>query len=134
MFPNLWAGVVRSSRLSSRETIVDELGDVKVPNLCDSPDEEYVCTLHIPMDDVVGMQSFKSFKQLMGSLPDKLLVEPTVAKPFRPFVDLTFKVSTVGVLHHNAQGLDLLNIERALVGDDVGHADGGQEADLIQCS
>ncbi len=46
--------------------------------------------------------------------------------------NFVLKVSAIGILHDNAERLGVWDVERGLIGDDIRHGDGREQADLIQ--
>lgn len=78
------------------------------------------------------MQGLKSLQQLEGHFPDEGLVEALPIVVLETVVDLSFQIPSISVLHHQAEGLVVAVEERALVADDIGDADGGEEADFVE--
>ena len=75
------------------------------------------------MNNIILMQTFKSLQYLMSSFPDKLLIKSIVPKSVESGGDHSFEVTTISVLHHNAQGLNILDVEGGFVRYDIGHVD-----------
>jgi hypothetical protein len=69
---------------------------------------------------------------MKGSFPNEALFKSLRIMQVGPVIDFMLEIPAISILHNYAEGLHLSEIEGRLIGNDVRHADGGEESYLIE--
>lgn len=84
------------------------------------------------MNDFVFMQYFKTMKQLKCNFPNKSLLKSFSVILFEASINLSFQISSISILHDEAQWLVFIIKKRAFIADNIGNIDGGKKSYLIK--
>lgn len=129
--PDFWACVVRSACLSEIQTlVVRQFGHIHIPKLhCPILIHKHIRTLYIPMHDVRFMQSFQPTYKLNENLPN--LDFPKHIVIFLVLHNLLIQITSIAVLHNNAQAIELQINKSLLVVDYILTFDTRQNSHFI---
>lgn len=83
------------------------------------------------MNDILLMQFFASIEKLVSYLPNVGLVETPIFL-ISLLYDFMLQISSIRVLHNNAQRLIFIVEKGSFIADYIGNPDGSEESNLIQ--
>ena len=84
------------------------------------------------MYDFVFVKNFQSLKNLKCDFPDKCFLKPFLVFLLVFFVDFTFQITPIRILHHNTKRLGFRIEKGSLVLDNVGDVDGCQKSYFVE--
>jgi len=131
VFPDFWAGVVRRARLSSEKPSLGNFRDVEIAKFDDHVlGHEDVRTLDVAVNNLDVVQGLQSPEHLDENVPDLLLSEVGIC--LLVGVDHLEQVTTVCVLHDDAERVAGVLEEGFLVANHIWVLDRGQNSNFIE--